>query len=154
MQFGPFSIGQLLNFMHNVEIRSTLSFTILYRTTEIYKRFLARDGTADPGKLFYKTKTTDESVVHCATMNYPKKTGFNLYQLRHCTYITYGVKAWFLKNLSVASNFYRRNKTFFSCKKDTLLFHCILNKVLFRMLDHGEMFLLGQTDMYEYFVYL
>ena len=24
----------------------------------------------------------------------PKKTGFNLYQLRHCAYITYSVKTW------------------------------------------------------------
>ena len=34
-------------------------------------------------------------------MNYPKKTGFNLYESRHCAYITYSVKTWFLKNLSV-----------------------------------------------------
>ena len=39
------------------------------------------------------------------TMNYPKKPGFNLYQSRHRVvtnraYITYSVKAWFLKNLS------------------------------------------------------
>ena len=25
-------------------------------------------------------------------MNYPKKTGFNLYKSRHCAYITYSVK--------------------------------------------------------------
>ena len=35
------------------------------------------------------------------TMNYPKKTGFNLYQSRYCAFITYSVKTWFLKNLSV-----------------------------------------------------
>ena len=35
-------------------------------------------------------------------MNYPKKPGFNLYQLRHCAFITYIVKTWFLKNLSAA----------------------------------------------------
>ena len=35
------------------------------------------------------------------TMNYPKKKGFNLYQSRHCAYITYSVKTWFLKILSV-----------------------------------------------------
>ena len=34
-------------------------------------------------------------------MNYPKKTGFNLYESRNCAYITYSVKTWFLKNLSV-----------------------------------------------------
>ena len=34
-------------------------------------------------------------------MNYPKKTGFNLYESRHCAYITYSVKTWVLKNLSV-----------------------------------------------------
>ena len=34
-------------------------------------------------------------------MRYPKKPGFNLYQLRHCAYITYSVKTWFLKILSV-----------------------------------------------------
>ena len=31
-----------------------------------------------------------------------KKPGLNLYQSRHCAYITYSVKTWFLKNLSVA----------------------------------------------------
>ena len=35
------------------------------------------------------------------TMNYPKKTGFNLNHSRHCSYITYSVKTWFLKILSV-----------------------------------------------------
>ena len=35
------------------------------------------------------------------TMNYAKKTGFNIYESRHCAYITYSVKTWFLKNLSV-----------------------------------------------------
>ena len=35
------------------------------------------------------------------TMNYPKKTGINLYQFQHCAYLTYSVKTWFLKNLSV-----------------------------------------------------
>ena len=35
------------------------------------------------------------------TMNYPKKPGFNLHQLRHCAYITYSVKTWFLKFFSV-----------------------------------------------------
>ena len=40
-----------------------------------------------------------KSLVY--TVNYPKKPGFNLYQLRHCAYITYSVKTWFLKNLSV-----------------------------------------------------
>ena len=34
-------------------------------------------------------------------MNYPKKPGFNLYASRHCAYITYSVKTWFLKSLSV-----------------------------------------------------
>ena len=34
-------------------------------------------------------------------MNYPKIPGFNLYQSRHCAYITYSVKTWVLKNLSV-----------------------------------------------------
>ena len=32
------------------------------------------------------------------TMNYPKKTGFNLYQSRNCAYIKCSVKAWFFKN--------------------------------------------------------
>ena len=35
------------------------------------------------------------------TMNYPKKPGFKLYQSRHCAYIIYSVKTWFLKNLYV-----------------------------------------------------
>ena len=35
-------------------------------------------------------------------MNYSIKSGFNLYQSRHCAYITYTVKTWFLKNLSVS----------------------------------------------------
>ena len=30
-----------------------------------------------------------------------KKTGFNLYESRHCAHITYSVKTCFLKNLSV-----------------------------------------------------
>ena len=34
-------------------------------------------------------------------MNHPKKPGFNLYQSRHCAYVTYSVKTWFLKILSV-----------------------------------------------------
>ena len=37
-------------------------------------------------------------------MNYLKKTGFNLYQSRHCAYITYSVKTWFLKILSVSES--------------------------------------------------
>ena len=36
-----------------------------------------------------------------ATMNYPKKPGFNHYQSPHCAYITYSVKTWFLKKFSV-----------------------------------------------------
>ena len=39
-------------------------------------------------------------------MNYPKKPGFNLYQLRHCACIKYSVKTWFLKNLSVCQSVY------------------------------------------------
>ena len=35
-------------------------------------------------------------------MNYTKKLGFNLYQSRHCAYITYSVKTWFLKILTVS----------------------------------------------------
>ena len=34
-------------------------------------------------------------------MNYPKKPGLYLYESRHCAYITYSVKTWFLRNLSV-----------------------------------------------------
>ena len=34
------------------------------------------------------------------TMNYPKKTGFNLYQSRH------NLKTWFLKNLSVSDQLF------------------------------------------------
>ena len=37
-------------------------------------------------------------------MNYPKKPGFSLYQSRHCAYITYSVKTWFLTNLSVCTS--------------------------------------------------
>ena len=40
------------------------------------------------------------TLIH--TMNYPKKTGFNLYQSLHCAYITYSVKTWFFKTLSIA----------------------------------------------------
>ena len=32
----------------------------------------------------------------------PKKPGFNLYQSRHCAYITHSVKTWFLKNVTVS----------------------------------------------------
>ena len=38
------------------------------------------------------------------TKNYPKKSGFNLYQSRHCACITYSVKTWFLKNLYVCDS--------------------------------------------------
>ena len=41
------------------------------------------------------------SYTHLTTMNYPKKTSFNLYQSRHWAYLTYSVKTWFLKILSV-----------------------------------------------------
>ena len=41
------------------------------------------------------------SIYNIHTMNYPQKTGFNLYQLRNCAYITYSVKTWFFKILSV-----------------------------------------------------
>ena len=47
------------------------------------------------------SSTNKSSVVNIYTMNYPKKTSFNLYQSRHCAYITYSVKTWFLKILSV-----------------------------------------------------
>ena len=30
-----------------------------------------------------------------------QKQGLNLYESRHCVYITYSVKTWVLKNLSV-----------------------------------------------------
>ena len=40
------------------------------------------------------------TLIH--TMNYPKKPGFNLYQSLHCAYITYSVKTWFFKPLSIA----------------------------------------------------
>ena len=45
---------------------------------------------------FYQKKTFFRT-----TMNYPKKPSFNLYQSRHCAYITYSVKTWFLKILSL-----------------------------------------------------
>ena len=35
-------------------------------------------------------------------MNYHKKPGFNLNQSRHCAYVTFSVKTWFLKILSVS----------------------------------------------------
>ena len=56
------------------------------------------------------------------TMNYPKKTGFNLYESRHCAYITYSVKTWFFKNLSVFEIFY-------SIKSINSLFLKILTQV-------------------------
>ena len=34
-----------------------------------------------------------------------RKPGFKLYQSRHCAHITYSVKTWFLKILSVAGGF-------------------------------------------------
>ena len=43
-------------------------------------------------------------------MNYSKKTGFNLYQSRHCAYLTYSVKTWFLKILYVLNDCYRKNE--------------------------------------------
>ena len=41
------------------------------------------------------------TVLQLDTMNYPKKPGFNLYQSRHSANITYSVKTWFSKILSV-----------------------------------------------------
>ena len=38
-------------------------------------------------------------------MNYPKKTGFNIYQSQHCAYITYSVNTWFLKIVSVSIDY-------------------------------------------------
>ena len=35
-------------------------------------------------------------------MNYPRKPDFNLYQSRHCAYITYSVNTWVFRILSVA----------------------------------------------------
>ena len=40
-------------------------------------------------------------------MNYHKKPGFNLYQSRHCAYMTYSVKTWFSKVLSVYEKKYK-----------------------------------------------
>ena len=37
-------------------------------------------------------------------MNYPKNPGFDLYHSRHYAYLTYSVKTWFLKSLSVFKN--------------------------------------------------
>ena len=56
-------------------------------------------------------------------MNYPKKPGFNLYESRHCAYITYGVKTWILKNLSVAeyNTYIRNSKTYMN---DLILAPC------------------------------
>ena len=53
--------------------------------------------------MHYADKLYSQSVrpAHPATMNYIKKTGFNLYQSRHRAYITYSVKSCFLKILSV-----------------------------------------------------
>ena len=50
-------------------------------------------------------RATGEPIM-AGTMNYPKKTCFNLFQSRHCSYILYSVKTWFLKILSV-SQLYR-----------------------------------------------
>ena len=49
-------------------------------------------------------------------MNYPKKQGFNLYESRHCAYITYSLKNLGLKNLSICFIF-----NFFSPLKITML---------------------------------
>ena len=65
------------------------------------------------------------------TMNYPKKTGLNLYQSRHCAYITYSMKTWFLKNLSVEDydTFLTRfsSSFFFKGKKVKYLSHLYIN---------------------------
>jgi len=58
---------------------------------------------------------------HLHTVNYPKKPGFNLYQSRHCAYITYSVKTWFLKILSVHQQKFLDNwAVFFHMKKLSL----------------------------------
>ena len=41
-------------------------------------------------------------IIGLSKMNYPEKTGFNLYQSRHSAYIIYSVKTLFWKNLSVS----------------------------------------------------
>ena len=51
--------------------------------------------------LFLKGVVRTVEVKSISTMNYPKKTGFNLFQSRHCAYITYSVITWFFKILSV-----------------------------------------------------
>ena len=40
----------------------------------------------EKAKIFLKSK-----FFLSGTMNYPKKTGFNLYQSGHCAYITYSM---------------------------------------------------------------
>ena len=65
-------------------------------------------------------------------MHYPKKPGFNLYQSRHCAYLTYSVKTWFLKILSInqylfsLSNLSPENAIFFAIR----YWHKIIKKNL------------------------
>ena len=50
---------------------------------------------------FFKNFNGNEIRRKWGAMNYPKKPGFDLYESLHCAYITYRVKTWFFKNLSV-----------------------------------------------------
>ena len=72
------------------------------------EQILLRDLRLD----IFELKKTKSDQSFSDTMNYPQKTGFNLYLSRHCAYITYNVKTWFLKNLSVCEAFW------FHLKKD------------------------------------
>ena len=55
---------------------------------------ILRTGTGKNYRIWFLPKS---GISSCGAMNYPKKSGFNLYQSRHCAYITYSVKTWFLK---------------------------------------------------------
>ena len=64
----------------------------------MYRTIREGDYDSRASRDLYFTSTSKKVKIKIShTMNYPKKPGFNLYQSRHCAYITYSEKTWFLK---------------------------------------------------------
>ena len=117
MFFSNNQIWQILSFKFSW-FNFILKFSVVHTHSmqTIYRIYLSLVQTGSYGNLFqeivnmYGVVCSGSRMILMGTffmkspvytVNYPKKPGFNLYQLRHCAYITYSVKTWFLKNLSV-----------------------------------------------------
>ena len=81
-------------------------------------------------------------------MNYPKKPGFNLYQLRHCAYITYIGKTWFLKNLSVEQSQYRKFKLIYVHNMFNVSIECLIN-FLFKVIVTVNQLFFFWSEVYQ-----